>query len=61
MYNPTIINYFIIVVGADAVGIVGEVFDFEQVQFHGRQVRGNAEKPQQHRHVHTPLDQREQQ
>jgi len=57
----TINRYFVVTVVAKTVVIVGEAFDFEHVQFHGRQIDGNDEKPNQHHQVQQPLEHRESQ
>jgi len=55
------ILYLIVIVVANTVEIVDQSFDFEHVQFHGRQVNGDAEEPHEHHQVHQPLEQREHQ
>lgn len=43
--------YLVVTVVAKTVVIVGKAFDFEHVQFHGRQINSNDEKPNQHHQI----------
>lgn len=47
--------YLVVAVVTHTFVIVGEAFDFEHVQFHRRQINGNAEKPNQYHQVQKPL------